>query len=578
MNYIGNFSKTHTKVYPVSLKNVKVKGYLGDIINKNVESIYKGFESNIGELFKFYKNGTPLSDFHKRLAAESDFFKLMEGACYAYIYTQDENLKNLIYEHTEYMLSKQEEDGFILHNKERFDKNVNHDLYILGHYLEFVVAHYEAFGEDFIIKSGKKWIDTIIEAEKAGNDYFEDLCDREHPEIEVALVRFARVTKDNKYLDFAIKIIKKYIIEAELKDCKTGGGHRHVVRTNYLFMGILEAYLETGDESLFKYIEGLVNEIIDTRIYICGGGGYREAYPATAYELPQEGNIAETCGSVSLSMLLWRLFQINPNSKYLNTLERIFHNHLIGALNKEQDGIYYYNPIRSTAGSRSDFDNFKRTKLPKVHGTSCCFPNIWRFFGQLPEYIFSTGEDCIYINYLTEAEADVEIAGETIHIEVKTNFPKDGRIAVITDKPIKVLIKKPYWAENGAENTYNCGYEKGYYVSDKTTYRDLEFKFQIRLIKSNDNVLDNRGQVAVTYGPLVYMLEKPIDEIDFDDLVLDISRPMIYDKGKIKAWFMNKKDEKALYYEYKPICLDLIPFNQIGNTDDICAWSVFFKI
>ena len=40
----------------------------------------------------------------------------------------------------------------------------------------------------------------------------------------------------------------------------------------------------------------------------------------------------------------------------------------------------------------------------------------------------------------------------------------------------------------------------------------MEFKFQIRLIKSNDNVLDNRGQVAVTYGPLVYMLEKPISK------------------------------------------------------------------
>ncbi|MBQ0105517.1 MAG: glycoside hydrolase family 127 protein, partial [Armatimonadetes bacterium] len=458
----------------------------------------------------------------------------------------------------------------------RFDEKYYHDLYILGHFIEFVVAHYEVFGDRTIVEACKKWIDTMIEEYEKGNPYYKKVKQCEHSEIELGLVRFYRITGEKKYLDFAITIAKMFDVTPKLGDCIIGAGDRHVVRVHYLLMGMLEAYLETGKDELFANVESLVNEILDTRMYITGGVGSNEWYPKEPYILPQTGDIAETCGSTSLSMLLWRLFQISPKAKYLNALELIFHNHLLASLNKDQDAIFYYNPIKSKDNIS---EPHKRIQLPTVHACSCCFPNIWRFFAQLPEYIFSVGEDCIYVNYYASAEADIDINGKTIHIETETDFPASGRMTVRVSEPVKMKIKKPYYATTADFRVTGTYEEEGYFVFENPGYIGFGFDYRIKLIETSDKVQENTKQVAITRGPIVYVLERDQKEGSLDSLILMTDRDIEFKDGRIYAWFTERKPKDRLYFEYnRPIRLELIPFNEIANKDCITEWSVFLNI
>jgi len=587
MNYVGNWKKDLSKLYPVSLDNVTPKGFIGNIVDENANSIIKGFESTIGELFLFLRDKKELSSFHDRLAAESDTFKLVEGACYAYSYTKNEKIKEWIDINIDAMLLMQEEDGFILHpNKTRMDEKYFHDLYIIGHFIEMVVAHYEVFKDEKLIDATKKWIDTYIKYKEENHPYYEKVKSNEHAEIELGLVRFYRITKDKKYLDFSKWIAEKYEVAPYVGECLIGIGDTHVVRFNYLLSALVELYIETGDKSFIENVENLVNEIIDTRSYITGGVGDEEWYPKNPYMLRQTGRIAETCGSISFIMLLWRLFHISPKAKYLNAIENIFYNHLMGALNKEQDSIFYYNPIRYVAKAEKGMDwcsLYKRVKLPIVHGCSCCFPNAWRFFGQLPEYIFSVNDDSVYVNIFTSADSVVNVNGEDIKIKVETNYPFDGKIDIYTDKPCKIKVRKPNWCELDEVVADNWTYADEFYTIECKEHASIEFGMKIKLMTTNSFVSENNNQVAVTYGPIVFMMEGAQADGRIDDLCLDVNKPMSIsfegDYPIVTAEFKRKVGQTGLYTDLNNISykdagkITLIPYYAIARTEDATYWT-----
>lgn len=519
-HYVADWPAGFAPIHPADGQKVELNGFIGESTAKNICSIKKGFASPIGEPYRLLNSGQKLSGIHNRLAAESDLFKLIEGACYAYAQTKDPELLDLITENLDHILKHQDSDGFIRYpNRENLDKKYYHDLYIAGHYIEMSAAHHAATGDTRALSSACKWADALIKAMRDEADYFKDAGKKEHPELELALVRLFRATGEQKYLDFAEKIIDSYTLSNKISDLWIGSGRTHVVRTAYLLMGCAEFYLTTGNNRYLNYVQSLWKEICETRRYITGGFGYNEWFPLYPWFLPETGRIAETCGSIAMMMLGLRVHSINGycDSRVYDVIENIFYNHFLGALNAEQDAIFYYNPIRvlPSVPEMLTLDNGKpvnsRTKLPAIHSCSCCFPNTWRFLAQLPDYIFSTDGSAVAVNMYTDATAIIDLKDGPVEIKVKTGYPFDETIEIEASRDIMLKLRIPGWCEGAYVESSN-GVEQapsGSYKDVRTGGAKVRLVLPMipRFVGASPLSAEGTGRVAAARGPLVYCYE-----------------------------------------------------------------------
>ncbi len=554
--FVGNWPHERAVWRPLSLTRVKVGGFLGRHIDaNNRSSIPAALKSPIPRAFEALSRGEPVPPECRRLATDSDFYKWLEGACYAVAY--DPSLKGLrsrIDRYVDMIVSLQRPDGYLstgISPAEPFDKRVWHDLYVAGHFFEAAVAHFRATGSRKLLQAACRLADFYLKELERGNPYFKAVGTREHPEVELALVRLARAAGEKRYLNFASAVARLYRLGPEVAEVCAGGGATHAVRFCYLMAGRAELYLETGLEEFYRFLPELWSELVRTRMYVTGGIGKGERIPVEPYDLPQtipeskSRDIAETCASVALMFYSWRMHGITGESRCYDVIERILYNHYLGALSPDHLAIFYYNPLKRVGDLTGVTDHggnpVQRTRLPRIHSTACCFPNAWRFFAQLPEYIFSVRKNGLSVNLYTKAEARHTFEnGTRILLKLSTLYPAEGNVGltILLSRPadFELSFRVPWWCKEAVLELPDGSVRKGgggRYLTVRRTWSSgdrLKLSLPIRpvVLASRPEIKSNRGQVAFRWGPLVYCLEKQdAGGIGLEDLVvlLDPSDP-----------------------------------------------------
>jgi DUF1680 family protein len=539
-NTVADWPVDRVQCRPVPLRAVRASGFLGRRIDANLPSLLKGLESPIPRGFEARAAGREPPSYTYRLAADSDLYKWLEGACYAYAYTRDEHLKGEIDRIAGLIVACQHPDGYVntqVPPNERFDDRIRHELYIAGHFFEAAVAHHRATGEDALLAVAQRWADYLIGEHESGHPYFdaEPGAFREHPEYELALVRLGRETGEERYLRFAEALTRLSVVAPRLADVKAGGG-LHAVRVGYLLAGCAELYLETGDEAFYQHLPALWDEIVRTRLYVTGGIGVIEQIPAWPYVLPQsvdyhpDRDIAETCASVATIMFSWRLHAIAGQSRFYDAIERILYNHYLGAIALNNLGNFYYNPLRVVGDQSGMTDHHGpkagRCMLPAIHSTSCCMPNAWRFFGALPEYLYSYDAQGLLVNLYTAGTVRHTLDdGTPVALRIETDYPHQGTVVahVENDVPAEfsLRLRIPEWCEGATVQVSEAEPEKaesGCYVTIQRVWQPgqavtLNLPMPVRAIRSDPRIVDNAGQVALARGPLIYCLED--HDVDF---------------------------------------------------------------
>jgi DUF1680 family protein len=243
-------------------------------------------------------------------------------------------------------------------------------------------------------------------------------------------------------------------------------------------------------------------------------------------------------------MWSWRMHGIaGLNAKYFDTIETILYNHCLGALSPDHTANFYYNPLKrvgSLAGKTDHGgDPVRRTRLPDIHSTTCCLPNAWRFFAQLPEYVFSSNRDGVLVNLFTNAQAWHELTNEnSLSLQMETAYPHDGQVTlrVHPQQPAQftLWVRIPAWCA-GASIAVNDDaptlVSSGAYAPLSRAWRPgdtVRLKLPMRpvVLTSRLEILANRGQVALRRGPLIYCLEQQ----DAPDL--DLERAVIVLDGE----------------------------------------------
>jgi hypothetical protein len=198
---------------------------------------------------------------------------------------------------------------------------------------------------------------------------------------------------------------------------------------------------------------------------------------------------------------------------------------------------------------------------------SCCPTNIARTVASLSAYAVTTSERGVQLHQYLHGRIDAELAdGSPIALDVRTNYPDDGRVTVtVLDTPSlpwTLRLRVPAWAEDRATVTIagstssarggSVELEREFQVGDVI---ELTLPMEPRFTVADPRIDALRSQVAVERGPLVYCLESidlP-DDLSIDGVDVDRSiAPVDADTGRVAVTVRGRADRNG-GWPYSPV-------------------------
>ncbi len=508
---------------------------------------------------------------------DSDLFKIIEGACYFLIETEDANLRRYVDSLVVLIAAAQEDDGYLYTTRtidpvnmapgagrERWiDERVSHELYNVGHMYEAAVAHYMATGSDSFLKVALKNAELIRSEFGWG---LREIAPG-HQEIEIGLIKLYELTGNTQWRDLARFFIdvrgrqEPYLrhppgsrfevyndslyLQMHLPAVEQTTAVGHAVRGAYMYTAMADLSRVTGDVSYLEASERIWDDVAGGKIYITGGIGskeYGEAF-GEPYELPNMTAYTETCASVANVFWNHRLYSATGDAKYLDLLERTLYNGLISGIGQDGCSFYYPNPLESDG-------SFERAGW---FDCSCCPGNIARFMPAMKQYIWSETPDGINLNLFIGSVARLNTPSGGVEVVTDTEYPWSGviRLTINPEHPsgrFTLGVRLPAWTgdapmEGGlysyvtpARGTVRISVNgkpvrprsaRGFALIERRWGRgdlvEIELPMEPRLIRAREEVAADRGRVALGMGPMVYCLEEadngPVRRVTIDESV-----------------------------------------------------------
>ena len=487
---------------------------------------------------------------------DSDLAKWLEAASARLEQVRDPALEARVNEIIGLFERAQRPDGYVNSHiltwrpEHRF-KNLRdlHELYCAGHLIEAAVVHFEATGNDRLLRVARRFADHIDSRFGREPGKIRGYCG--HPEIELALLRLYHLTKERRYLDLCRYFIdergrsphyfdQEAVARLDLRPFRANHpgspyaymqAHEpirqqtkvvgHAVRAMYLFAAVAGLALEDGDNDLLATCERLWQDVITSKLYITGGiGSASENEGFTRdFDLPNENSYAETCASIGLFLFGHRLLQTRLDAQYGDVMEQALYNNILSGIGVDGRCFFYDNPMASS-GSK------ERVDWP--WWTPCCPPNLARLVGSLSGYLYSQRADEIAIHHYVTSEAVAD--GFTLRVESELPFEGSASFEVKVEAPLErtLSFRIPAWSGqsrisvNGETITpgINQGYAEIRRMWNSGDSVKLEFPMEVKKKFSRYEVDVNRGRVALTRGPLVYCLEQADNGSDLDAVTI----------------------------------------------------------
>ena len=493
---------------------------------------------------------------------DSDLAKWLEAVGYSLAVYPDEKLEATADEVIDLISRAQLPDGYVntyFIRKEPGKRWTNlwecHELYCAGHMMEAAVAYYQATGKRKFLECMCRFadhIDSVFGPEPGKLKGYPG-----HEEIELALVKLYHVTGVKRYLDLAAFFINErgkrpyyFDLEAEKRESNLWSpkGRRpsdtadynqyripvreqkkatgHAVRAVYLYSGMADVALETGDRELKEACRILWNNIAFRQMYITGGIGSTaqgEAFTLD-YDLPNDTAYQETCASIGLFFFSHRMLALDKDGKYADVMERALYNSILSGISRDGKRFFYVNPLEVWPEA-SEKDPGKRHIRPvrqKWYGCACCPPNIARLLSSLGGYVYDVEEDTITVRLYIGGEFQAKIGDVPVTLVQTTDYPWDGKVTIqvkgVSEKRFTLALRLPGWCPkadlkvNGEECSIGSRRQKGFVRLDRIwTDGDLvEFCMEMdpQLIQAHPMVRADAGRAAIQRGPLVYCLEE----------------------------------------------------------------------
>ena len=406
---------------------------------------------------------------------DTDVYKIIEGASYSLISRPNPALAAYLDSIISIIKIGQEPDGYLttwftidrMHppawwaqpSPNRWDhEESNHELYNSGHLFEAAAAHYRATGKQNFLKIALKNADLLVAS--FGPDKLR--VPPGHQIVETGLIKLYHITNNPQYVELARfflelrgdstshKLYGEYS-QDHLPVTKQTEAVGHAVRAMYMYAGMTDIAAIYQDSAYFEALMKIWENIVTKKMYLTGGVGARHDGEAFGdnYELPNLTAYNETCAAIGSVYWNQRLFRLTGDAKYYDIIERTLYNGLISGISLDGKKFFYPNPLESDG--KYQFNQGACTRQPWFD-CSCCPTNIIRFLPSVPELIYATIADSVYINLYISGNADIIVNQKKIEIIQQTDYPLDGKINITVNPEKKTIftlkLRVPGWARN----------------------------------------------------------------------------------------------------------------------------------
>lgn len=540
-----------------------------DVTIPHVLSVFDDKESFFHQVENF-RIAAGLSDgaFRGTPYGDGDFYKLMEGMIYVYAFRGGEALAQQIDNFIALIAAAQQEDGYISTKQiigERLSNGtVRHgdindfEEYNFGHLFTAACMHKRVTGKDTFMQVAARcagYLNRMYQAILSGDKATTAVC----PSHYMGLFELYRTTGDETYLEMGKTAIQlRSRVESGTDDNQDRIPlleHReivgHAVRSTYLYAGVADLYLETGDAAYLPVLESCWQDLMDKKLYITGGCGalYTGTSPfgllldaqyvhqafGYAYQLPNVTAYNETCGTLGHIFWAHRMFALNPKAEYMDLIERSHYNLVLAAISLSGDKYFYENMLRRT--KKLDYPTMWPLERSDTFACFCCPTNLARSIPQAMDYAYKLSDDAIWCGMYGASEAEIVLEnGAMFTLRQETNYPWSGdiRFSVTNTKtaaPFTLKVRVPSWLQTGSITCAEA--VRTLTAADANTFVDIAIAtpegavvavtldMPVRYTEAHPMVEETVNQVCVQRGPLVYCVENPdVDAESLDDLML----------------------------------------------------------
>ena len=499
---------------------------------------------------------------------DTDVYKIIEGASYSMTTTPDPDLGAYVDSIIDIIKTGQEKDGYLTTWK-TIDPTVSpaawcppgnrwehleasHELYNSGHLFEAATAHYKATGKTNFLNIATKNADLLVDV--FGADKNPQVPG--HQIVETGLIKLYLITKKQAYLDLARHFLDGRG-DSTLRE--TWGSYNqdhkpvieqreavgHAVRAAYMYAGMTDIAALYKDSAYENAIDQIWENVVYKKLYLTGGIGSRHAGEAFGdnYELPNLTAYNETCAAIANVYWNYRMFLLHGNSKYIDVLERSLYNGVISGVGLDGKTFFYPNPLE--CDMHYQFNSGGSLSREPWFDCSCCPSNLCRFMPSVPGYIYATTDDQLYVNLFIQSSTEIEMKNSLVALSQETDYPWNGTTKLIVSPKqaakFDICLRIPGWANNqpvpgnlysyADEQSSNPSIrvngkpveireEKGYAVLSRNWCAgdviEYNLPMQVRKIRANEQVTDDRELLALERGPVVYCLEE-VDNPKIDD-------------------------------------------------------------
>ncbi len=477
---------------------------------------------------------------------DSDVYKVIEGAGYCLMHQRDEAIERQIDDIIALIAGSQQPDGYIdtyftlAEPGKRWTDDAKHETYCAGHLIEGAIAYFNATGKRTLLDVACRMADHMagVFAEDRRMD------SPQHEEIELALIKLWRLTKEKRYLELAIRFLDR---RGHDKDGKPVGGrwgevcqdHKpireqdvifgHAVRAMYLYSAVADVAGLTGDAGYLLSLDRIWQDVTRRKMYVTGGIGdsskQNEGF-SLPYFLPNDTAYAETCASVGMAFWNQRMALLHADGKYADIVEREMYNGILAGQALDGQHIFYCNRLEGSE------------RRPPWQGCACCPTNMVRFLPTIGGYAYARGDNAVYVNQYLTSEVKITLGGDAVVLRQETRYPWEGKITLTVELPspktFSMYLRIPAWCEGvqTPEDLYSLvgkpeqgaatiavngeqasmpPVEKGYACLRREWKPGdtvaLELPMPVRRVKAHPKVEADVGRIALQRGPVVYCVE-----------------------------------------------------------------------
>jgi uncharacterized protein len=475
--------------------------------------------------------------------SDSEVYKYLEAVAWEIGRTGDPALEDRFRKLVARVAAAQEPDGYL---NTRFgrpgqgerwsDLEWGHELYCTGHLLQAAVARARTRpdADDGLVEIARRATDLVCAV--FGPDGIGSVCG--HAEIEPALVEFARVTGDRRYLDQAALFVERRG-HGVLRDIEFGRSYYqddvpvreatvlrgHAVRAGYLSAGAVDVAVERGDEELLAALVTQWDNTVARRTYLTGGVGSHHQDEAFGddWVLPPDRAYSETCASVASIMFSWRLLLAGGSARYADLIERNLFNVVATSPSAEGTAFFYANTLHQRRPGTPVDDGVVSPRASSSlrapwFEVSCCPPNVARTMAGLAAYVATAHDEGVQLHQYAPAAIRTTLPdGTAIALDVETDYPRDGvvRVHVREDAaaPWTLSLRVPAWAGgarlvvDGAEEPVAPGTARVRRAFRAGDVVELHLPVAPRFTAADPRIDAVRGCLAVERGPEVLCLE-----------------------------------------------------------------------